>query len=197
MNKFDTIPEISTIDELRLLQENHASFLAVVFYSDTSEKSKDALSILSEIGKQKPETAICSVNVSRVRSIHQEFNVTSVPSIITLKNGIPAKRIEGLQSRATYEMLLGKAPRKRPDGTEAPPLRVTVYSSPTCPPCGVVKAYLRKKSVPFRVVDITRDEHAAQEIMNRTGSTAVPQTDVNGTVVIGADMARLDELLRV
>lgn len=193
----DTIFQISNAGELEMLKERHASFLAIFFYSDISEKSKEALSVMVEIRKKKPDTPMALVNVSQVRDIHPLFSVTSVPAIVTLKNGVMTKRIEGLQRRTTYEALLGDAPRRRSDGTEAPPLRVTVYSSPTCPPCGIVKAYLRKKGVPFRVVDVTRDEQAAQEIMNRTGSTAVPQTDINGSVVIGADTERLDELLRV
>ena len=132
-----------------------------------------------------------------MKDIHPQFGVTSVPTVVILKNGVVVKRIEGVQSKTAYEMLLGEASRKRADGTEAPPLRVTVYSSPTCPPCGVVKAYLRKKGVPFRVIDVTRDQNAAQEIMNRTASSAVPQTDINGTVVIGADVKRINELLKV
>lgn len=197
MNKTESIPEIHTVDELQSLKKEHASFLAVMFYSNTSERSKDALRIISEIKKQKADVPVFSINVSDVRTIHQEYGVTSVPSVVTFKNGLLAKRIEGLQSKATYEMLLGDAPRKRADGTEAPPLRVTVYSTPTCHYCGVVKSYLRKRGVPFRDVDVSRDEHTAQELMNRTGSTGVPQTDINGTIVVGADMARLDELLKV
>lgn len=193
----NVIAPLSDVDALHSMKKKHTSFVAIVFYSETSQRSKNALSVLAEIKKQKPDVPVFSVNVSKVRDVHQLFGVTSVPSVVTLKNGALTKKIEGQQQKSTYETLLADAPRRRADGTEAPPLRVTVYSSPTCPPCGVVKAYLRKKGVPFRVVDITRDEHAAQEIMNRTGSSAVPQTDINGTIVIGADTERLDELLRV
>lgn len=190
------IPSILNRDNLEHLRKEHSSFLAIVFYSDTSPRSRDALSIIAEIKKQKPGVAVASVNVSRVRDIHPMFGVTGVPAVITLKNGALAKKIEGIQQRSTYEALLGDAPRKRADGTEAPPLRVTVYSSPTCPPCGVVKSYLRKKGVSFRVVDISRDEQSAREIMSRTGVSAVPQTDINGTVVVGADIPKIEELLR-
>jgi glutaredoxin-like YruB-family protein len=198
MEKENTvIHSLSTIEQLHSLIEKFNSFLAIVFYSDASQRSKDALAIVTEIKKQKPDVAVASVNVSHVRDIHPLFGVSSVPTVITLRKSVLSKKVEGLQQKSTYTMLLGSAPRRRADGTEAPPLRVTVYSSPTCPPCGVVKAYLRKKGVPFRVIDVTRDEQAAQEIMSRTGSMAVPQTDINGTVVIGADMARFDELLKV
>jgi glutaredoxin len=191
----ESIPLITNIDELTALKKKHASFLALLFYSDSSERSKEALALLTNIKRQKPQMPIAAVNASKTRDIHPRFGITSVPTVITMKRDRLVKKVEGLQQRGIYEALFADAPRKRADGSEAPPMRVTVYSSPTCPPCGVVKAYLRKKSVPFRVIDISRDEHGAQEIMNRTGSAAVPQTDINGTVVIGADMARIDELL--
>lgn len=190
------LTEITGTDELDRQIREHNSFLAVLFYTEASARSKDALKILTAIRGAKPDTPLATVNASRTRDIHPRFGVSSVPTVITLKKGRLVHKVEGLQTRSTYEELLSNAPRKRADGSEAPPLRVTVYSSPTCPPCNVVKAYLRKKSVPFRVVDLSRDEHAAREIMSRTGSSAVPQTDINGTVVIGADMARIDELLR-
>jgi len=189
--------EIADMQQWDAVQKENSSFLAAVFYTDSSERSKEAVSILNEIKKQKADVPLVAVNASKIPAIHPHFGITSVPSVITLKNGRLIKRIEGLQERKIYEMLLGSAPRKRADGSEAPPLRITIYSSPTCPPCAVVKAHLRKKQIPFRVVDVTLDQHAAQEIVSRTGSMAVPQTDINGTVVIGADMARIDELLGI
>lgn len=193
----ESIPVIKSMDELNALKSKHQPFFAVLFYSNSSQRSKEALAILADINRQKPNTPLAAVNVSETRNIHPHFGITSVPTVITLKRDRLIKKLEGLQEKGTYVALLSDAPRKRSDGSEAPPLRVTVYSSPTCPPCGTVKAYLRKKHVPFRVIDISRDEHAAQEIMNRSGSAAVPQTDINGTIVVGADMARIDELLSV
>jgi len=197
-DEFDKkVPSILNMDNLEHLKKEYPSFLAIVFYSDTSPRSRDALSTITEIKDQKSGVAVASVNVSRVRDIHPIFGVTGVPSVITLKNGTLSKRVEGIQQKSTYEALFDDAPRKRADGTEAPPLRVTVYSSPTCPPCGVVKSYLRKKGVSFRVVDISLDEHSAREIMSRTGVSAVPQTDINGTVVVGADIPKIEKLLRL
>jgi glutaredoxin 3 len=194
--KKEHIPQITNKDEMEALQDNNRSFLAILFYSDSSQRSQKAFKMLSEIKKETADIPLVAVNVSKTRDVHSRFGVSSVPTVITLSNRRVIKKIEGLQGKSIYRLLFSQAPRKRADGSEAPPLRVTVYSSPICPPCGTVKAYLRKKNVPFRVIDVSRDQRAAQEIANRSGSMAVPQIDINGTIVVGADMARIDELLR-
>lgn len=193
--KKEHIPEIINKYEIDALQDKNKSFLAVLFYSDSSQRSKKAFEMLSQIKKGTADIPLVAVNVSKTRDIHPQYGVSSVPTVITLNNHRLVKKIEGLQGKSIYQSLFSQAPRKRADGSEAPPLRVTVYSSPTCPPCGTVKAYLRKKNIPFRVIDVSRDQRAAQELVNRSGSMAVPQTDINGTIVVGADMAKIDELL--
>jgi glutaredoxin len=55
--------------------------------------------------------------------------------------------------------------------------RVTVYSTPTCSWCNTLKAWLRRNNIPFTDMDVSRDEHAAQELVRRTGQQGVPQTD--------------------
>ena len=127
MDISDAIPKLSTIDELHSLKEKYTSFLSIIFYSDASQRSKDALSIFAEIKGRKPDVPVFAVNVSQVRDAHPLFGVGSIPAVVTLKDGALTKRIEGLQSKTTYETLLSDSPRRRADGTEAPPLRVTVY----------------------------------------------------------------------
>ena len=75
--------------------------------------------------------------------------------------------------------------------------RVIVYSGPGCPACGVLKTYLRRHGVAFREVDISRDPRAAERIARRSGQMAVPQTDINGRLVVGFDQAKLDRLLGI
>ena len=49
----------------------------------------------------------------------------------------------------------------------------------------------------FRDVDVSRDQHAAQEIMRRSGQTGAPQTDIDGQLIVGFDQARIDKLLGI
>jgi glutaredoxin-like YruB-family protein len=192
-----TLQTIKNIKDLDKLTQDHQSFFAVAFISDASEKSGKAASLLKKISAEKKDTPLAVVNVSKTRSIHGKFGVTSVPTVITLKKGKLIKKLEGLQSEETYRVLLANAPRKMADGTEAPPLRVTVYTTQVCPHCTTVKNHLRRKGVPYREVDVSKSAEAAKELQNRTGQTGVPQTDINGTFVLGADLPKIDKLIGI
>jgi glutaredoxin-like YruB-family protein len=74
---------------------------------------------------------------------------------------------------------------------------VTVYTTPTCTYCRSVKQYLRQRKIPFREVDITRSADAAARLKSRTGQTAVPVIDVNGSLVVGFNRPKLDRMLGI
>jgi glutaredoxin-like YruB-family protein len=83
---------------------------------------------------------------------------------------------------------------KRADGANRQP-RVVVFSTPTCPWCDRVKAYLRQQKVTFRDVDVSRDQAAARDLVRRTGQMGVPVVEIGGKPVIGFDRAKIDRLL--
>jgi len=74
-------------------------------------------------------------------------------------------------------------------------MAVTVYSTPTCTFCNQVKRYLRERKVPFRDVDVSRDARAAAEMERKTGQRGVPVIDVNGKVIVGFDVRKLNAAL--
>lgn len=74
-------------------------------------------------------------------------------------------------------------------------MTITVYSTPTCPYCRMVKGYLKSKGVPFEDVDVSVDMERAMEMVRKTGQMGVPVTVINGEAVIGYDRESIDELL--
>ena len=72
---------------------------------------------------------------------------------------------------------------------------VVVFSTPTCPWCTRLKAYLKQNKVAFRDVDVSRDATAARDMVSRSGQMGVPQAWIDGQVVVGFDRARVDSLL--
>ena len=189
--------QVESVEALRRLTTENGSFLPVLFVNDTSQRSAEALALFKNLVTEKDDRAVAVVNVSRVRDIHETYRVRSVPTVITLKNGSLQKMLEGLQTEETYRRLLSDAPRKTVDGRELPPLRVTVYTTRSCPHCTTVKNHLRRKGIPFREVDVGRDPTAASELTRRTGQTGVPQTDINGAFVLGADLPKINRLTGV
>lgn len=74
-------------------------------------------------------------------------------------------------------------------------MNVIVYSTPTCPWCTRVKDYLNMKEVQFKEINVAYDKEGAMEMIRKSGQRGVPVIDVDGTIVIGFDKAKLDGLL--
>jgi len=74
-------------------------------------------------------------------------------------------------------------------------MKIKVYSTPTCPYCHLVKEYLKEKGVEFEDIDVSQNESALQELVQKTGAMAVPVIDIDGKIVIGFDKEKIDQLL--
>ncbi|MEJ5187119.1 MAG: glutaredoxin domain-containing protein [Candidatus Geothermincolales bacterium] len=65
--------------------------------------------------------------------------------------------------------------------------KVRLYSTPTCPYCRIAKSYLEEQGVDFEVVDVSRDEKAALEMVDKSGQMGVPVLEVGDTIIVGFD----------
>lgn len=73
--------------------------------------------------------------------------------------------------------------------------KVVVFTTPTCSWCTRLKQYLRQRRVPFREVDVSKDEKAARDLVRRTGQQGVPVITIDGKPIVGFDKAKIDRLL--
>jgi NADH-dependent peroxiredoxin subunit F len=71
---------------------------------------------------------------------------------------------------------------------------VVVYYTDSCPYCRMVKAFLDRRGVGYRAINVGRDQQAAREMIERSGQYGVPVTTVDGEVIIGFDARRLSAL---
>lgn len=189
---------IQSREDLQKAQEGHRDFLVLAFCGDFSEAARRGLAELREFSREQDDVPVYVVDVGEVRGLHKEFGVKKVPTVLALEKGKVTRFFEGAQSARFYAVHLSGAAASRSRGMgQAAVRRVTVYSGPRCPACGQLKAYLRRHGVAFREVDISRDPRAADRIARRSGMMAVPQTDVNGRLVVGFDRAKLDRLLGI
>lgn len=69
---------------------------------------------------------------------------------------------------------------------------IKVYSTPTCPWCTKLKAYLDEKGVAYEDVDVSADQEAARKMIERSGQMGVPQTEINGKMIVGFDKDTID-----
>ncbi len=75
-------------------------------------------------------------------------------------------------------------------------MSVTVYSTPTCPYCHMVKDYLKESKVEFVDVNVAEDQAQAQAMVEKSGQMGVPVIDINGTIIVGFDKPKIEAALK-
>ncbi len=78
-------------------------------------------------------------------------------------------------------------------------MKITVYSTPTCPFCKMAKDYLNQHQIAFENIDVAAEEDKAEEMVAKSGQRGVPvivvEKDGREEIVIGFDKARLATLI--
>ncbi len=79
---------------------------------------------------------------------------------------------------------------------------IKVYSTPTCAYCNMLKGYLTDHQIEFENIDVSSDQAAAQEMVEKSGQMGVPvsiiTTDDNKEeIVVGFDRERISGLLNI
>lgn len=194
---FKTMTEISSYNQLiELAGKSKKAYL--LLWKRGSDLSESAFRNLSEASHAQTEVQVFTADVSMVRDIHPVFGITSVPALLELSEGKLTNVIKGSHDTAFYKALLDDAFfRSIPADDSKPTRSVTVYTTPTCSWCNALKSWLRKNRIAFREVDVSRDERMAQELVRKSGQMGVPQTEIDGQIVVGFNQARLKELLGI
>jgi len=76
-------------------------------------------------------------------------------------------------------------------------MEVTVYSTPFCPYCVMVKNFLKQNGVEFKEIDVSEDAAKAAEMVRKSGQSGVPVTEIDGQIVVGYDLKKLRALLKL
>ncbi|MCB8994411.1 MAG: NrdH-redoxin [Bacteroidales bacterium] len=172
------------------------SFL--LLYKSETEQSNCAFQNLIQAEKSETSLPVFTADVNQVRDIHSRFGISTVPSLLIFTEGEYENTIKGCQESSFYNALFENAVYQAKAVAEGKALkRVTVYSTPSCSWCNTLKTWLRKNHIPFTDLDVSRDEKAAEEMVRRSGQQGVPQTDINGQIVVGFNQSRLKELLEI
>ncbi|MDD5221167.1 MAG: glutaredoxin domain-containing protein [Candidatus Pacebacteria bacterium] len=75
--------------------------------------------------------------------------------------------------------------------------KIKVYSTQMCPYCVMAKTYLKDRGFEFEDLDVSSDQKALQELQEKTNALSVPVLDIDGTIVVGFDRGRINELLEI
>ena len=74
---------------------------------------------------------------------------------------------------------------------------VKVFSTVSCPYCITLKEFLKEKGVQFEDIDVSEDEKAQEEMIEKSGQMGVPVVEINGEIVVGFDKEKISNLLGI
>lgn len=73
--------------------------------------------------------------------------------------------------------------------------KVVLFTTSTCSWCRRAKRYFRENRVPFKEVNVERDERAARDIQKKTGQTGVPVIKIGSKLIVGFDRPAIEREL--
>ncbi|MDD5633770.1 MAG: glutaredoxin domain-containing protein [Candidatus Omnitrophica bacterium] len=73
--------------------------------------------------------------------------------------------------------------------------KVVIYSTPTCPFCQRAKKFLKDKGIEFQDVDVSENEERIEEMIKKSGQMGVPVLDIEGEIIVGFDVERIEKIL--
>jgi glutaredoxin-like YruB-family protein len=189
------IRNIGSLEDLKTITgQNERAFL--LLYKGGTGKSDCALNALNELDGSISEGIIfMKADVSSVRDIHVEYGIESVPTLLEFRSGKLRNLMKGCNSSEFYISAINGSHAIDQPGVERRQKNVTVYSTPSCTWCNTLKAYLKERKGQFRDIDVSSDQKAAERMVNKSGQQGVPQTDIDGQIIIGFDKKRIDSLL--
>jgi glutaredoxin-like YruB-family protein len=180
----------------QLLRANQRSFL--LLYKSGSENSDCALEHFSQAASEIDEKVVClAADVNQVRDIHGRYGITTAPTLLEFEGDDFTKSVKGCQTKDYYVSWIRNKLYVSHHQDDQPKKRVVVYSTPSCPHCNNLKNYLRRNQVHFRDIDVSKDQKMAQELVKKSGQQGVPQTEINGRIVVGFNKPKIDEMLGI
>ena len=193
----DTLKVINSYTELEEnLKQHKKSYL--LLYKRGMEISDCAYERIAQLSGEMEDIQLLTADVNLVRDIHTHYSITSAPSLLEFEGNHYKNVIKGCHDKSYYQAVFENAVFTAQAEKSGKLVKsVTVYSTPTCSWCNTLKSYLRKNRIRFTDVDVSRDEKAAQEMVNRSGQQGVPQTVIDGQLIIGFDKKKIDELLEI
>lgn len=189
------LQEIKSHKELQdKLKGKSRAFL--LLYKEGSEQSECAYRNLKSLETEEGDVDVFYADVNQVRDIHPAYSISTAPSLLVFEDGAYSKAIKGCQGKDYYKGLLENAVFVAQSGGKQQK-SVIVYSTPTCPHCNSMKTYLRQQSIPFRDIDVSKNQNEAEEMVRRSGQQGVPQANIGGQIVVGFNKKRINELLGI
>ncbi len=167
----------------------------LMLYKSGSATSDCALKNLSAVDNE--DVHVFTADVANVRDIHGKYGVKTVPSLLAFEKGEYQNLVKGCNNPDFYRSFFESTAYFAADGDGPRQPSVTVYSTPTCTWCNTLKSHLRKHRIRFTDIDVSQDPSMAEELVRKSGQQGVPQTEIDGEIIVGFDKTRINKLLNI
>ncbi|HIE16243.1 MAG TPA: NrdH-redoxin [Bacteroidales bacterium] len=182
-----------------LLDQVHThTHIYLLLYKGNSDLSQCAVKNINKVRKDDANYTVLFADVNKVKDIHANYGITTVPSLLEFQKGEYQKVIKGCNSPNFYKSVFENivSPLTK-NGKQKLVKSVTVYSTPSCPWCTKLKNYLQQNNIQFRDIDVSRNQSAAERMFKSSGQRGVPQTEINGQFIVVFDKPKIDKLLNI
>ena len=73
--------------------------------------------------------------------------------------------------------------------------KIKIYSTNTCPYCTMAKEYFKEKKIEFEDIDVSQDQKAAHEMVEKSGQMGVPVIMIDDEIIIGFDKPKIEKII--
>ena len=191
------VQEVKSHDELvNSFIEGSNNYL--LLYKKGADISNCAIKNIKKAASNAESTNVIIADVNEVRDIHPKYNITSAPSLLKFENKQLVFSVKGCHKQSYYKNIFENVTsNSQIQGNSQTTKRVKVYTTPTCSWCNTEKAYLRKNNIQFTEIDVSKNEKMAKAMVRKSGQRGVPQTEIDGHMIVGFNKARINELLNI
>jgi len=73
--------------------------------------------------------------------------------------------------------------------------KIILYTAPGCVYCQMIKDFFKQNNIVYEEKDISVDDKAREEMVEKSSQLGVPVIDINGRIIVGFDQEKLSALL--
>jgi glutaredoxin-like YruB-family protein len=74
---------------------------------------------------------------------------------------------------------------------------IKIYSTPSCIYCVTLKTFLKERKIEFEEIDVSQDQKAQEEMIEKSGQMGVPVIEINEEIIVGFDKEKIEKLLKI
>jgi len=75
-------------------------------------------------------------------------------------------------------------------------MKIKIYTTEACPYCVMAKEFLKKNKIDFQEADVSNNQEAAMEMIEKSGQSGVPVIEIDGKIIVGFDLPEIKKALK-